>query len=364
MYRLIILTIISLIMFQSKLTGQSHESKIYVWMEAYYVNDPLNGSGQLVLNNHRIAPIKYGDVIEYSLSSEGKILVELVGTPSPNSSLVIDVESGKNYYLFLDFATKKVELKIGTEDNYKAYLIKYDRYKKSHYNRTISLAEDIRNPIATLTKDKLEAGPKNGTGFLLSAEGYIVTNYHVINNATSINVKGVNGDYYTLHSADVLLSDKNNDLAIIKLKNPNITFNQPPFAVKTDVADTGEDIYLLGYPLTGSMGEEVKLTTGVISSKTGYQGDIGSYQVSAAAQPGNSGGPLFDKQGNLIGIINAKINEAENVTYAIKLAYLKTLLELSGQTVTLPSVNALEGLSLSDQVKKLNNYVYIIEVNR
>lgn len=66
------------------------------------------------------------------------------------------------------------------------------------------------------------------------------------------------------------------------------------------------------------MGDEIKLTTGVISSKTGFQGDVSLYQISAPIQPGNSGGPLFDNKGNLIGIVNAKHKGAENVGYAIK----------------------------------------------
>lgn len=353
MYRSLLLTLLSLFIGLGSVVAQTGEAaEIYIYRDLskaynrYYF--------EIVMNNNRISNISNNEVLKYTVWSEGDILLETAGTKQ-----ILKIEKGNRYFIKLHLSKSSFQLSNVTNEEGEAYLA-----NKENYSKIISLTEDIRNPIATLTKDKLEAGPKNGTGFLLSAEGYIVTNYHVVNNATSINVKGINGDYYTLHSADVLLSDKNNDLAIIKLKNPNITFTQPPFAIKTEVASTGEDIYLLGYPLTGSMGEEVKLTTGVISSKTGYQGDIGSYQVSAAAQPGNSGGPLFDKQGNLIGIINAKINEAENVTYAIKSAYLKTLLELSGQQVTLPTVNALTGLSLSDQVKKLNSYVYIIEVNR
>nr|WP_277266111.1 trypsin-like peptidase domain-containing protein [Prevotella corporis] len=79
-----------------------------------------------------------------------------------------------------------------------------------------------------------------------------------------------------------------------------------------------EDIFVLGYPLVQTMGEDVKLTTDVISSKTGFQGDVSQYQISAAIQPRNSGGPLFDSRGNLIGIVPAKHKGTENVGYAIK----------------------------------------------
>jgi S1-C subfamily serine protease len=111
------------------------------------------------------------------------------------------------------------------------------------------------------------------------------------------------------------------------------------------------------------MGDEIKLTNGIISSKTGFQGDITSYQISAPVQPGNSGGPLFDKFGNLIGVINSKHSGAENVSYAVKISYLKNVIDLLPAAPKLSSTNTLTNLSLSDQVKLLNKFVYIIEIN-
>jgi S1-C subfamily serine protease len=73
----------------------------------------------------------------------------------------------------------------------------------------------------------------------------------------------------------------------------------------------GSNVFALGYPMALSlMGEEVKFTDGKISSKTGFQGDITTYQISVPIQPGNSGGPLFDYDGNIVGITNAGINKA------------------------------------------------------
>ncbi len=100
-----------------------------------------------------------------------------------------------------------------------------------------------------------------------------------------------------------------------------------------------------------------------ISSKTGFQGDIGSYQISAPVQPGNSGGPLFDSQGNLIGIINAKHIGAENASYAVKSRYLLNLMDLLSEPPEFPSKNLLVGKSLPSQVEIVKKFVYIIEVN-
>jgi S1-C subfamily serine protease len=108
------------------------------------------------------------------------------------------------------------------------------------------------------------------------------------------------------------------------------------------------------------MGDEIKLTTGVISSKSGFQGDMSQYQVSAPVQPGNSGGPLFDSKGNLIGIISSKHSKAENAGYAVKASYLKNLVEGRSKNNLLPQTNRILNLNLSGKVKAVKNYVYYI----
>jgi len=207
--------------------------------------------------------------------------------------------------------------------------------------------------------------PKSsGTGFAISSNGYIVTNYHVIENAKSIEVKGINGNFTRKLSAKVVVSDERNDLAIIKIEDSRFTtLGSIPYTFRKGVADVGENVFVLGYPLTSTMGEEVKLTNGIVSSKTGYKGDISLYQISAPVQPGNSGGPLFDKNGNLLGVINAKHSYAENAGYAIKVNYLVSLMDLLPITINQPTSNTLNGKSLTEQVKIASNYTYIIVVN-
>ncbi|MBL7909064.1 MAG: serine protease [Bacteroidia bacterium] len=204
----------------------------------------------------------------------------------------------------------------------------------------------------------------SGTGFAISSNGYIVTNHHVIENANSIEVKGVNGNFSRKLSAEIAVSDEKNDLAIIKINDPNFTTLGPvPYTFRQGIADVGENVFVLGYPMTSSMGEEIKLTNGIISSKTGFKGDISSYQVSAPVQPGNSGGPLFDKNGNLIGIVSAKHSLAENASYAVKVSYLKSLIELLPQSINQSTLNTLSGKGLTEQVKIASNYTYLIVIN-
>lgn len=200
----------------------------------------------------------------------------------------------------------------------------------------------------------------SGTGFAIG-NGYIVTNHHVVEDAKTIVVKGLDGDFATEYEAEVIASDRISDLSIIAIKSPksNSKVNLP-YKVKTTLSDVGEDVFVLGYPLTATMGDEIKLTTGVVSSRSGFQGDVSLYQISAPVQPGNSGGPLFDNNGNVIGIVSAKHTGAENVGYAIKTSYLKNLMESAGINAALPASNTISSLPLSGKVKAVKNHVYMI----
>ncbi|HOS84072.1 MAG TPA: trypsin-like peptidase domain-containing protein [Bacteroidales bacterium] len=204
----------------------------------------------------------------------------------------------------------------------------------------------------------------SGTGFAITSNGLIVTNNHVIEGAKTIKVRGINGDFSRAYSAKLITTDKNNDLAIIKIDDYSFSsLGNVPYIVKSSGSNVGENIFVLGYPLRASMGDEIKLTNGIISSKTGFQGDVTSYQISAPVQPGNSGGPLFDSQGYLIGIINAKHVGAENASYAVKVSYLTNLIDLLDFPPTLQKVSSVSGKPLTQQVTIIKKFVYIIEVN-
>ena len=110
------------------------------------------------------------------------------------------------------------------------------------------------------------------------------------------------------------------------------------------------------------MGKEAKFTDGRVSSKTGYNGNINAFQTTIPVQPGNSGGPVFNSDGQLIGVINATFKEADNVSYAIKLNYIKNLIELMNEKVEPPSNNTIQNLSLEEKLKVLTNYVVLIKV--
>lgn len=203
----------------------------------------------------------------------------------------------------------------------------------------------------------------SGSGFVLSQDGIIVTNYHVVEGMKSIDIFVNQNENTRKYKAKVLISDKTNDISLLKVEDSSFTgFKTLPYSVNTKTLDVGTKVFALGYPMSDVLGEEIKLTDGLISSKTGYQGDIVTYQISAPIQPGSSGGPLFDQSGNIVGITNAGIPEAENVGYAIKASYLKNLIDVAPDTIILPTHNYISGLSFTEKVKRLTPYVVLIKV--
>lgn len=198
-----------------------------------------------------------------------------------------------------------------------------------------------------------------GTGFFLSSNGYIVTNQHVIDGAKSIKITSINGDINTSYTARVEVSDAQNDLAILKITD---VFTAPtiPYTFKFSQAPIGGQCWVLGYPLIQTMGNEIKLTNGLISSTSGFNGNIVQYQISVPVQPGNSGGPVFDVNGNIIGIVQAKHNQAENVSYAIKATYLRNLIDMLPSPVQLPRTNLLTGKSFTKQIELASKCVVLI----
>ena len=214
----------------------------------------------------------------------------------------------------------------------------------------------INGPIGTK-----QAVAHTGTGFAL-CDNYIATNHHVIEGATSISIQGVNGDFSKKYNARVVASDPVNDLAILVVEGATIANKDIPYSVKIPTSDVGEDVFVVGYPMTQMMGYEVKMTKGSINARSGVLGDTSLYTIQAPVQGGNSGGPLFNSNGDVIGIICSRLNseEAENVNYAIKTSCLQNLMECVIPTNILPKTNKIANLKQSEQFNAVKKYVYFI----
>ena len=234
-------------------------------------------------------------------------------------------------------------------------------YRTVTYNRLIiNINAEMKEGHPQISKPQQG---ESGSGFILSKDGIVATNFHVIDGANGIDVFINRNGTIKTYKAKVLISDKTNDISLLKIEDDSfVNFSSIPYAIKTSIQDVGTGVFTLGYPMSNILGEEIKVTDGIISSKTGYKGDIVTYQISAPIQHGNSGGPLFDKQGNIVGITNAGVEDAQNVGYAIKTSYLKNLIDVAPTSITLPTNNSISGLSFTEKIKRLTPYVVLIKI--
>jgi serine protease Do len=206
-------------------------------------------------------------------------------------------------------------------------------------------------------KPKLEANFR-ATGFLLDGNGYIITNAHVVSDARNIIVENKKGEQFF---AKALYVNKITDLAILKISDTSFKkVINLPYTFPKSSTELGEHIFTLGYPR-----EEIVYGEGYLSAKSGYFGDTTSYQISISVNPGNSGGPVINKNGEIIGIISSKETNADGVVFAIKSKNIyNALKDLKGdEPIKLPSVNSLKGLDRVQQIQKLEDFVYMVKGN-
>jgi serine protease Do len=220
----------------------------------------------------------------------------------------------------------------------------------------------VRTIISSSKADRgpFRAAKFGGTGFALTANGYICTNLHVIKDADSIYVQNSKGDSF---KAAVVHRDSEHDIAILKITDNSFTpLSNLPYKLKKTSIGMGENVYTLGYPK-----DDAVLGEGYVSSRTGHGGDTTQYQVSIQINPGNSGGPLLDNYGNIIGVITAKENNVDGATFAIKAKYIQQALnaipeDSLGNKVAFSKKSPMQGLSRTKQIDKIENYVYMIKV--
>jgi len=206
----------------------------------------------------------------------------------------------------------------------------------------------------------------NGSGFFISRQGHIVTNYHVVDEASELFTKlNVNGQIEKL-PLKIVAKDKVNDLVILKVDKTGFDLGKDiPYGMDFNTLEVGEEVFTLGYPMVDVMGEELKFTDGRISSKSGIDGDITTYQISTPIQPGNSGGPLFQVEtGNIVAVVSATLNRemfnGENVNYAIKSNLLKNLVESVSEPIKLSTQTPAKEMKLSDRIKLYREFMPII----
>lgn len=173
-----------------------------------------------------------------------------------------------------------------------------------------------------------------GTGFVVSASGHIVTNNHVIDGCSDLKGNLTGEATMVLR---VVSADANNDLALLQ---PSSTVAFKDFArIRDRSFHSGDSVVAIGFPYHGFLTSDFTVTTGIVSSLSGMLNDTRFLQISAPVQPGNSGGPLFDNSGQIVGVVTGKLpnlriaaatgNIPENINFAIKTGALRDFLDNS-----------------------------------
>ena len=173
-----------------------------------------------------------------------------------------------------------------------------------------------------------------GTGFMFSSSDYVITSYHVVHGSKSINVRLTNGERI---DASIAVQDTHNDIAILKLSKPPTSRHNIIILGESSSVKTGDRVFTYGFPLVDLLGNaEPRYSEGFVNSLSGISNDSRLFQVSIPIQPGNSGGPVFNEKGELIGIATSSIDaektkkvfgsSPQNVNFAIKSFYINSLL--------------------------------------
>ncbi|MEZ0487721.1 S1C family serine protease [Fibrella aquatica] len=256
-----------------------------------------------------------------------------------------------------------------------ATIIMYRSYQNSHKQeqqygmmmRNLAVIQQTQNKLLNNLSGRGRVFQQNpgqvaGSGFLLTSSGFMVTNNHIIQGADSVYVQSQQGVVY---KARIVHADPQNDLAILSIGQDTAFHVQAPvpYGFEPHKSELGERVYTLGYPR-----EEIVYGEGYLSSGTGFRGDSAAYQVAISVNPGNSGGPLLDEKGNIIGIITAKQITSENATFAVKTSVLLNALNaippdsLKGDPLAINRKSRMARLSRKQQIKQMQGYVYQIKV--
>ncbi len=218
------------------------------------------------------------------------------------------------------------------------------------------------NKLNEVAKNKEENIIVNsgGTGFLINAEGYIITNAHVLHGSSGANVMSADHEIY---DASIVYRDEIRDLAILKISDNDYTsIKKLPYTIKRSEMDLGEELFTLGYPRN-----DITYNKGDISASTGHDGDTLSYQIQMSANPGNSGGPVFNKNGDVIGIISTREKQSQGVSFAIKSKNIFRLvddLKKGDHPVDIKlstSASSIKNKDRVSQIKQIENCVFLVK---
>jgi len=217
----------------------------------------------------------------------------------------------------------------------------------------------------------------SGTGFFISND-VIATNYHVVADAKEIKISFNQNQY----NAKLLIKDAINDLALLQIQFKDNQLERKMFLEQIKPLPVGEvnkikegdKVFTIGFPLLQELGKSPRVSEGIINSTYGINDDPRMFQISIPVQPGNSGGPMFNQDGEVVGIITSTINNAyliiskgtfpQNVNFSVKINYLYNLLELLPEKVEPIKRQNTTIKTTSELVDLYKKSVVLIEANQ
>ena len=314
------------------------QSKLIKLMDEHYSNLRIKNNLNAVHHKHKIKPEK----------NKSK-LVRLITTISVAASISIIATLSTLY--------------ISGWYNYGKHVEKFTQLH-SKIDNISSVQESIWEEFSNSKKKKKETAPSYpfGTSFSIASNGYLATNYHVINGVDSIYVSCLL-DSVCKYKAELIMKDKKHDLAILKINDANFeSFGKLPYVIDNKETILSEQVYTLGYSK-----RDIVYSNGSVSSLTGFRSDTTSYQISIPLNPGNSGSPLINSKGNILGIISGKHSVKEGTAFAKRSLYLTNMLDSISNDTSLvkPEIqkhSSIKWMKRTDQVKKLQPYIYKVEV--
>lgn len=209
--------------------------------------------------------------------------------------------------------------------------------------------------------DKSPATPikSGGTGFLIDERGYVATNAHVVEGSNTVVLQNNKGHEFR---ASIVHTNKENDIAVLKIVDSDFVYqNTIPYGFRKNGADLGEPLFTLGFPR-----EEIVYNEGYMSARTGYNGDTLSCQIGVPANPGNSGGPVFNRNGEVIGIINTRLTQSEGVVFAVNARNIFNTVDSISKSDTANRVklnlsSSLKGIDRVQQIRKIADCVFMVK---